>query len=90
MPTELSPPSNPVVILTTNTLFPYPATETQHPLPRLFERITQGVEKKPGRTMEEGIYNTICDGMAPALEEVLDRFGTPRWLWELIDFKDFL
>ncbi len=76
--------------LAANTLFPYPASGAQHPLPRLFERIAQIAKKRPGRTVEEGVYNAICSlEVSPDLADVLDRMGIPQWLWELIDCKDF-
>jgi len=76
--------------LAAGALFPYPATEEQHPLPLLFERVAGIAKKRPGKTQEEGIYNAICSAeVLGDLEEVVNRLGAPKWLWEIVDFKDF-
>lgn len=74
--------------LAANALFPYPAIESQHPLPRLFERTTEMAKKRPAKTVSESIYNATC----AQFEELAGAFaglGVPPWLWEQIDFKDF-
>ena len=74
--------------LAANTIFPYPATEAQHPLPRLFERIASIAKKKPAKTVVESVYNAIED-VSPQLVDVCYRLGVPQWIWELVDIKDF-
>jgi HD-like signal output (HDOD) protein len=74
--------------LAANTLFPFPATEAQHPLPRLFERIAGIARKKPARTLAESVYNAT-EEVYPQLMDVCGRLGIPQWTWRLIDATDF-
>lgn|GEM_PF-3480957 len=41
------------------TIFPYPATDTQNPLCRIFSRVTEIAKKKPGKTQQESICNAF-------------------------------
>jgi len=74
--------------LAANALFPYPALESQHPLPRLFERTAALARKRPAKTISESVYNATC-AQFEELAGVFAGLGAPPWLWEQIDFKDF-
>lgn len=71
-----------------NCLFPYPATDTQHPFPVLFKRIDQALKKSP-KQGPEVIDQIISEEIFEDLVDVLNRLGLPNHLWELIDFKSF-
>jgi len=90
-PHEQSPPFLKLVALANlagSTLFPYPATDTQHPFPQLFQRIEQAM-KKSGKTGPEGIDEAISQEGFEDLVDVLNRLEIPSYLWEIIDFKTF-
>ena len=71
-----------------NCLFPYPATETQHPFPILFDGIDKGL-KKSTKTSPEAIDEVISEEIFEDLVDVLNRLNLPNHLWELIDLKTF-
>ncbi|MBT6146220.1 MAG: HDOD domain-containing protein [Gemmatimonadetes bacterium] len=71
-----------------NCLFPYPATDTQHPFPILFGRIDQAL-KKSSKQGPEAIEQIISEEIFEDLVDVLNRLELPNHLWELIDFKSF-
>ncbi len=71
-----------------NCLFPYPATETQHPFPILFDRIDKGL-KKSTKASPEAIDEVISEEIFEDLVDVLNRLNLPNHLWELIDLKTF-
>ena len=71
-----------------NCLYLYPATESQHPFPRLFERIDKAVKKsskKGAAAVEEAINEEVFEDLV----DVISRMQIPTVLWELIDFKTF-
>lgn len=89
---EQSPPLLKLVALANlagSTLFPYPATEKQHPFPQLCERIEAARKKKSGKSMEEAVDEAINQDIFEDLVDVLNRITVPSYLWELIDFKSF-
>jgi len=89
---EQSPPLLKLVALANlaaSTLFPYPATEKQHPFPQLCGRIEAARKKKSGKSMEEAIDEAINQDIFEDLVDVLNRFTVPSYLWELVDFKSF-
>jgi hypothetical protein len=76
--------------LAASTIFPYPATETQDPLCRIFVRVGEIAKKKPGKTQQESIRNAFYSmEVFSELGDVLKRLGAPSWLSDVIDFKDF-
>jgi HD-like signal output (HDOD) protein len=90
-PHEQSPPLLKLVALANlagSTLFPYPATDAQHPFPQLFQRIEQAM-KKSGKTGPEGIDEAISQDIFEDLVDVLNRLEIPSYLWEIVDFKTF-
>ncbi|MBI2505337.1 MAG: HDOD domain-containing protein [Candidatus Latescibacteria bacterium] len=71
-------------------LFPYPATDTQDPLCRIFARVAEIAKKKPGKTQQDSVRNAFYSMEVFAeLGDVLKRLEAPTWLGEIIDFKDF-
>ena len=71
-----------------NCMFPYPATESQHPFPQLFARIEKSVTKstkKGAEAVEEAINEEIFED----LTDVVARMEMPKVLWDLIDYKTF-
>jgi HD-like signal output (HDOD) protein len=90
-PHEQSPPLLKLVALANlagSTLFPYPATDAQHPFPQLFQRIEKAI-KKSGKTGSEGIEEAISQEIFEDLVDVLNRLEIPSYLWEIVDFKTF-
>lgn len=75
--------------LAASTLFPYPATEQQHPFPQLFGRIDKAVKKKVGMKLNEAVESAISEDIFEDLVDVLNRMAIPAVLWESIDFKSF-
>jgi len=76
--------------LAADTLFPYPATDTQDPLCRIFTRVTEIAKKKPGKTQQESVRNAFQSmEVFSDLSDVLNRLGAPAWLSDVVDFKDF-
>jgi HD-like signal output (HDOD) protein len=76
--------------LAASTLFPYPATDTQHPLCRIFGRVTEIAKKKPGKTQQDSFRNAFHSmEVFSELGDVLKRLDTPAWLGDVVDFKDF-
>ena len=71
-----------------NCLYPYPATETQHPFPLLFERIDKAV-KKSTKQGAEAVEEAINEEIFEDLVDVISRLGISNHLWELVDFKSF-
>ena len=71
-----------------NCLFPYPATDTQHPFPQLLARIDEAV-KKSGKKGAEAVDEAISEVIFEDLVDVLDRLEIPGHVWELVDFKSF-
>ena len=69
-------------------LFPYPATDTQHPFPQLMSRIDEAV-KKSGKRGAEAVEEAITEAVFEDLVDVLDRMQVPSHVWELVDFKSF-
>ena len=71
-----------------NCLFPYPATDTQHPFPQLFARIDQSV-KKSAKSGAEAVEEAINEEIFEDLVDVLNRLQIPTFLWELLDFRTY-
>ena len=71
-----------------NCLFPYPATETQHPFPQLFARIDQAV-KKSAKSGTDAVEEAINEEIFEDLVDVLNQLQIPSFLWEQIDFRTF-
>lgn len=74
--------------LAANCLYPYPATDTQHPFPQLIARIDEAVKKstkKGAAAVDEAISEVIFEDLV----DVLDRLEIPSHVWELLDFKSF-
>jgi HD-like signal output (HDOD) protein len=71
-----------------NCLFPYPATETQHPFPQLFARIDAAV-KKSSKSGPAAVEEAINEEIFEDLVDVLNRLKIPSFLWELVDFRTF-
>lgn len=71
-------------------LFPYPATDLQDPLCRIFVRVAEIAKKKPGRTQQDSIRNAFhSPEVFTELADVLQRLNAPTWLNDIVDFKDF-
>ena len=71
-----------------NCLYPYPATDDQHPFPQLFERLDKAVKKstKQGAAaVEEAINEEIFEDLV----DIISRVGISNHLWELVDFKTY-
>ena len=71
-----------------NCLYPYPATDTQHPFPLLFERIDKAV-KKSTKQGAEAVEEAINEEIFEDLVDIISRLGISNHLWELVDFKSF-
>jgi HD-like signal output (HDOD) protein len=71
-----------------NCLFPYPATDSQHPFPILFERIDQAMKKSTKQGVE-AIDEIISEEIFEDLVDVLNRLELSTHLWKLVDFKSF-
>jgi HD-like signal output (HDOD) protein len=74
--------------LAASSLFPYPATDEQHPLPLLFKRIDQVLdkEKKP-HDDADAVMAAIDAEIHEDLVEVLNSLQISEHLWQLVDFK---
>ena len=70
-------------------LFPYPATEAQHPFPLLVEKIKEGVRKRAGKNLAEDVAAVISEDIFEDLVDVLNRLQIPSHVWEIIDFRTF-
>jgi HD-like signal output (HDOD) protein len=89
---EQSPPIVKLVALAdlaANCLFPYPATEEQHPFPIIFVRIEKSIKDKSGMRMEQAVGEAISQDVFEDLVEVFSRLDIDEYLWELVDFKTF-
>ena len=75
--------------LAANTLFPYPATEEQHPLPKLFVRLAAAIKKSSAKTVDEGATQAINEDIHEDLVDVLNRLSISEHLWQIVDFKAF-
>ena len=71
-----------------NCLYPYPATDTQHPFPLLFERIDKAVKKSTKQGVE-AVEEAINEDIFEDLVDIISRLGISNHLWELVDFKSF-
>ena len=71
-----------------NCLFPYPATDTQHPFPLLFGRIEKGL-KKSTKSGPEAVDEVIGTEIFEDLVYVVNGLNISPCLWEIIDFKSF-
>ena len=71
-----------------NCLFPYPATDSQHPFPILFERIDQAMKKSTKQGVE-AIDEIISEEIFEDLVDVLNRLELSTHLWKLVDLKSF-
>ncbi|MDA0333892.1 MAG: HDOD domain-containing protein [bacterium] len=69
-------------------LFPYPAADSQHPFPLLFERINKGL-KKSTKSGTEAVDELINTEIFEDLVDVMNRLNIPTFMWEMIDFKSF-
>ena len=74
--------------LAASTLFPYPATDEQHPFPQLFQRIDKAV-KKSTKKPPEAVAEAISQDVFEDLVDVITRLEIPNHLWEIVDFKTF-
>lgn len=76
--------------LAANTLFPYPASEEQHPLPLLFKRLEEAL-KKQGAAPEDAsaVMAAIDAEIHDELVDVFNRLSLSEHLWTLVDFKSF-
>ena len=74
--------------LAANCLYPYPATDTQHPFPQLLARIDKAV-KKSGKQGSVAVQEAIDEEVFEDLVDVLNRMEISSHLWELADFKSF-
>ena len=72
-----------------NTLFPYPATEEQHPLARLFSRLTVAVQRSPNTDMNQAAMEAINEEIYEDLVDVLKRLNISPQLWQIVDLKKF-
>jgi HD-like signal output (HDOD) protein len=72
-----------------STLFPYPATEAQHPFPLLFGQVEKAIKKKAGKSMEDAVLEAVSQDVFEDLVDVLNRLQLADSLWEIIDFKSF-
>ena len=72
-----------------STLFPYPATEAQHPFPILFEKIGKEVKKKTANSMSEAVAEVLSQDVFEDLVDVLTRLDIPTHIWEIVDFRTF-
>ena len=89
---EQSPPIVKLIALAdlaANCLFPYPATEEQHPFPIIFARIEKSIKDKSGMSMDEAVDEAISQDVFEDLVDVLSRLDISEYLWELVDFKTF-
>jgi hypothetical protein len=75
--------------LAANCLFPYPATDEQHPFPVLFARIEKAVKDKSGLSQDQAVDEAIGQDIFEDLVDVLSRLNISEHLWALIDFKKF-
>ena len=75
--------------LAASTLFPYPATADQHPLPLLFERIGQEIKKKDPNNLSEALSEVLSQDVFEDLLDVLNRLELPNHIWEIVDFRTF-
>ena len=75
--------------LAANCLFPYPATDEQHPFPVLFANIEKAVQDKSGMSQDEAVDEAIGQDIFEDLVDVLSRLNISEHLWALIDFKKF-
>ena len=75
--------------LASSTLFPYPATDEQHPFPQFLELIEKAIKKKGGRNLPEAVEEAISTDIFEDLVDVLSRMEVPGHLWEIVDFKSF-
>jgi HD-like signal output (HDOD) protein len=89
---EQSPPLLKLVALANlagSMLFPYPATDQQHPFPQLFAHIEKACKGKTGMSVPEAVDEAISQDIFEELVDVLNRLKIPDCLWELVDFKTF-
>ena len=71
-----------------NTLFPYPASEEQHPLPLLLDRLDKALDKaKKPKDDPAAVMAAIDESIHEDLVDVLNRLEFAEQLWELVDFK---
>ena len=75
--------------LAASTLFPYPATEAQHPFPILFAKIAKEVKKKSASSMSEAVVEVLSQNVFEDLVDVLTRLDIPTHIWEIVDFRTF-
>ena len=75
--------------LAASTLFPYPATQTQHPFPILFGKIEQAVNKKGAVNISETVAEVLTQDVFEDLVDVLTRLDIPTHIWEIVDFRTF-
>lgn len=75
--------------LAASTLFPYPATEAQHPFPILFEKIEQELKKKTANSMSKAVVEVLSQDVFEDLVDVLTRLDIPTPIWEIVDFRTF-
>ncbi|MFH1566617.1 MAG: HDOD domain-containing protein [Gemmatimonadota bacterium] len=89
---QVSSPGNVKLValadLAANCLYPYPATDTQHPFPQLFARLDKAL-KKSGKRGPDAVEEAINTDIFEELVDVLNRMAIPSHLWELIDFRTF-
>ena len=75
--------------LAASTIFPYPATLDQHPLPLLFEQIEKDIKKKDPNNLSASLSEVINQDVAEDLLDGLNRLGIPNHIWEIVDFRIF-
>ena len=75
--------------LAASTLFPYPATDEQHPFPLLFKRIEQEVKKKTAPSLSDAVVEVLSQDVFEDLVDVLNRLQIPTHIWEIVDFRTF-
>ena len=75
--------------LAASTIFPYPATAEQHPLPLLFERANQEIKKKASNNLLTSLSEVMDQDIAEDLLDVLNRLEIPNSIWEIVEFKTF-
>jgi HD-like signal output (HDOD) protein len=75
--------------LAASALFPYPATDKQHPFPQLFARLDKAVKEKAGKSPETVVAEAIGQTIFTDLVDVMNRMAIPATLWEIIDFSSF-
>lgn len=75
--------------LAANCLFPYPATDEQHPFTVLFAKIKVAVDKRKGEAPTEVVLDVIGQDFFEELVDIMDRMEIPPPIWEIVDFKTF-